>query len=789
MATPADEFSPMPRLFQRALAVFTLLLGAVMAAGGVRLVFAGGSLYYLVAGLALVISALLLWQCRRAGAILLWLTICATWLWALGEVGLNAWALAPRVTILSVLGLLLLWGRDTRARGGGRLRWWVTAGVAVALGAGFMAAQKAGTPAGGTAAPAAGPAIATEWPSWGNAPGGSRYAQVEQLTPANVAGLKVAWTFATGATPHSGGAPALAFEATPLKIGNTLYACSPHNLVFAIDAVSGRQIWRYDPKVDETGLAFANCRGVAYAKLTDIAPGQPCVERLYMGTIDARLVAIDARTGRTCADFGDNGQVSMRRNVGGHEKIYYYHTSVPVVSGKVVVIGSYGLDGQTTNQPSGVIRAYDLRTGALAWDFDPADPARATPLGPDETYVPGTPNSWSVSSTDEALGLVYVPFGVATPDYYGGERSPAGEAYSNTIVALDNQTGLPRWSFQVVHHDVWDYDIASQPVLTDVRLGKATVPALITVSKTGQTFMLDRRTGKPLAGVVEKPVPQGGAPGEHLSPTQPFSVGMPHFSGDRLREAQMWGLTPLDQLWCRIEFNKYRYDGMFTPPSLKGSIQYPGFAGGVNWGSVSVDEGRRLLIVNSLNLATRSTLITPQEARARGMAPAGGGHKTSPEAVRAGVPQLGARYAVLNGVLMSPLGVPCLQPPYGEISAVDLDSRKLVWRKPLGNADRMGPMGLASRLPFPFGLPTVGGAITTSGGLTFIAATPDKRIRAYETASGRLLWQADLPANGNANPMTYIGADGRQYVVIAAGGSGALATNEKNILVAFALPR
>lgn len=782
-------------------AIFALS-GAALLAGGVKLLTLGGSGYYAISGTVLIVVAILLARKKPAAGWLYAAFLILTWAWALWEAGLNGWALVPRVAFFTGLGLIFLlpWvgdhiGYRDRGRRAGRVLLALMALIVVAIGA--IMVVKPGEPGNhadlsGTAFNAA----PTEWKAWGNNDGGARFAQADQITPANVGALQVAWTYATGAAPRPGGAPALAFEVTPLKIGNVLYGCTPHNVLFALDATSGKQVWRHDPPTDDQGIAFANCRGVAYADLAERGmaqtPGEDgegaCTRRIYTGTIDARLLAVDAATGEPCRDFGKEGAVDLRKNIGPHEKMYFYYTSAPTVSGNVVVLGSYGFDGQTLNQPSGVIRAYDLKTGRQSWDFDPADPERTAPLGDDEVYAPGTPNSWSVSSTDEKLGLVYVPLGVATPDYYGGERSPAAEKYSNAILALDNKTGTLRWMFQTVHHDIWDYDIASQPVLTDFPVNGKPVPALISISKTGETFVLDRRTGEPLSRVVEKKVPGDAGAGERASPTQPFSVDMPDFAGKRLAERQMWGLTPFDQLWCRIEFRSLRYDGRYTPPSQQGSLQYPGFAGGVNWGSFSVDPENGLLVVSSNRLPTKSKLITPEEAKARGMKPAGAGVNSSPEAVRAGVPQFGARFAVLNGTLMSPLAVPCLEPPMGELSAVDLKTRKVVWRKPIGTADRMGPMGLKSHLPLTFGLPSVGGSLTTSGGVTFIASTPDKRIHAFDTKTGKLLWQADLPANGNANPMSYVGRDGRQYVVIAAGGSGALATNEKNILVAFALP-
>jgi len=787
-------------------AVFALILvgaGLVLLAGGVRLLGLGGSPYYAVAGVILMMVGALLWRGGKAAVCLYSLFLLVTWGWALWETGGDSWALVPRVALLSGLALVFLLPPIVRHSGWEEyqrqaLRGLLVMGAVLVLVVGAIMVARPGMPrsasGGGMAVSRA---VPTEWRNWGGDPGGSRFVEAGQITPANVAGLKLAWTYKTGAAPRPGGAPALAFEVTPLKIGNRLYGCTPHNVLFALDAVSGREIWHHDPKTDDRGLAFANCRGVAYADLAERGmvaaveaggAGRACVRRIYTGTIDARLLAVDADSGAPCTGFGDDGAVDMRRNIGPHERMYYYYTAAPTVSGKVVVIGSYGFDGQKLRQPSGVIRAYDLRTGQQVWDFDPADPDRRASLADDEIYEPGTPNSWTVSSTDERFGLVYVPLGVATPDYYGGERSPAAEKYSNAIVALDSHSGAVRWFFQTVHHDIWDYDVATQPVLADFRVDGRRVPALISISKTGEMFVLDRRTGKPLSRVEEKRVPQGGAPGEHMSPTQPFSVDMPDFAGRRLTEAEMWGLTPFDQLWCRLEFRSLRYEGRYTPPSLQGSLQYPGFAGGVNWGGYSVDRDRNIVIVNSNRLPTKSRLITPEDAVERGMEPAGAGVKSSPEAVRAGVPQLGARYAVLNGTLMSPLQVPCLQPPVGEISAVDLDTRSVLWRRPIGTADRMGPLGIASHLPLSFGLPTVGGPLTTRGGVTFIASTPDRRIRAFETRSGRLLWQADLPANGNANPMSYVGEDGRQYVVVAAGGSAALASNDANILIAFVLP-
>lgn len=770
----------------RIVAMVLGLVAGLLILGGGQLVVLGGSAYYLLTGIIVLLAAILLWRGDRRGAIAYAAMLAGTVIWALWEAGVDPWALAPRLIGPALLGLLLVLPPVRRGYGAVPIHrgWFMGGGVAMMLLL-LWGAWLSQPVASGAAAAWPDRATASEWRHWGNSAGGDRFAAATQISPANVARLQPAWSFETGAKPRPGGAGALAFEATPVKIGNRLFLCSPHNVIFALDATTGRQLWRFDPQTKDMGHAFANCRGVAYHAFVD--PTAPCGERIYSATIDARLIAIDARNGARCRDFGRNGEVSLTDGIGNYASVLYYVTSTPVVSGNVVVTGSYGLDGQKMDQPSGVVRGYDLASGKPVWAFDPADPERGTPKA---RYAPGTPNMWSVASSDEELGLVYLPFGVATPDFFGGGRSPGAERFSNAIVAVDNRTGRPRWTFQTVHHDLWDYDVAAQPVLTDIRVGNRMVPALVSVSKTGQSFVLDRATGQPLSPVVEKPVPQGAAPGDWTAPTQPFSIAMPAFGAPPLTEATMWGLTPIDQLWCRIAFRKMRYDGAFTPPRQDWSIQYPGSAGGVNWGSVSIDQRRRIMIVNSTNMPSLNHLISAKEVQALGLAPMGTpGQKPSLERFRLGVPQTGAPYGAQNHMFLSPLGVPCIQPPFGTLSAVDLDSRRLLWSKPIGMADSMGPMGIASRLPFTIGLPTLGGSITTASGLTFIASTPDRRLRAVETATGRLLWQTRLPASANATPMTYVGDDGRQYLVIAAGGSAALASNERNVLVAYALPQ
>lgn len=779
------------------LRVYAVLSGAIglwMLAGGTWLVTLGGSPYYLVAGLAVLVAAVLLWRSDFRGALVYAAMLVATLLWALLEAGLDGWALVPRLMGPTIFGLWLItpWARRALGQRPISLWWWIGGLVVIVVTLGIVIHASRPDPIDGQSATAPSAGAPTEWRAWGNSQSGTRYADIDQLTPQNVSGLKVAWMFETHAVPRPGGAMALAFETVPLKVGNTLYGCSPHNVIFAIDAVTGKQIWRYDPQTDDQGLAFANCRGVAYHAVPTADTNTPCAARVYTTTIDARLIALDARDGKPCAGFGNGGMVDLRAGMGPHAKALYYVTSAPIVSGNVLVTGSYVLDGQSVNEPSGVVRGYDLVGGQMVWAFDPANPGSGAPLQPGQTFKPGTPNMWSVASTDEKLGLVYLPMGVATPDFFGGFRTPDVERFSNSIVAVDNKTGKVRWVFQTVHHDLWDYDVASQPVLTDFRTSSGEVrPALITISKTAETFVLDRETGKPLSRVVEQPVPQGAVPGDFTAPTQPFSVDIPNFTGPEPNEKRAWGLTPLDQLWCRIAFKKMRYEGRYTPPREDVSIMFPGSGGGVNWGSVSIDERRRIMIVNSTHMPMHNQLITADEVVKRGMQKMQvGGPGVSLELFRLGVPQWGAPYGgITNNPFLSPLRVPCMQPPFGTVSALNLDTRKVIWSKPIGQADRMGPLGLPSLLPVTIGLPTLGGSLTTKGGLTFIATTPDRRLRAYETATGRLLWQHDMPANANANPMSYIAADGRQYVVIASGGSSALAFNDRNVVIAFAVPR
>lgn len=771
----------------RLFAVILALCGAALAWLGGELLLAGGSAYYLPAGIALLVTAWLTWR-RSAAAVrvfaALWLVTAA---WSLWEAGLNGWALAPRLGMLSAFGLWIMapWFRR-----------WIGVKPSTALTRSVFALVLAGT-VGGTAwlfwndritggtdlsESDPGNVAAGEWHEYGNDPGGSRYSPLSQINADNVGALAPTWTFSLGKEPSGEPAP---FEATPIAVGDRLYFCTGYNDIVALDAETGKQVWRYQAHSDVTGIFGQTCRGVSYYKVPVAAPRSPCAERIYTATIDSRLVAVDARDGKPCAGFGKAGEVNLLAGMSAAPKGYYHVTSPPAVIGGKLVVGGWVTDGQMTGEPSGVIRAFDAASGELVWAWDMGRPDRTGAPPPGETYTPGTPNSWSVMSVDESLGLVFVPTGNATPDYYGGHRSEAMDRYSSSVVALDAATGRPRWSFQTTHHDLWDYDVPAQPVLVNLADSR---PALLQPTKRGELFLLDRRTGSPIAAVTEKPVPVSSLPGERSSPTQPFSTGMPSFAGPRPSEETMWGITPIDQAWCRLQFRRARFDGEMTPIGTdRATITWPGSLGGMNWGSVAVDPVRQIVLVNSSHVVGYNRLLTRAAADLLGLKPLA---KPSFENVAGPVAQQGTPFAAAISPFLSPLLAPCQQPPYGLISAIDLRTRKLLWQKPFGTARDSGPLMLHFGLPIPMGVPNIGGAVVTASGLGFIGATQEHRIRAYDVTTGKELWKATLPAGGNASPMTYWSQrSGRQFVVIAAGGHGGILSGYSDRLIAFALPK
>ncbi len=764
------------------LSLLLLMVGSWLAVGGVWLASLGGSLYYLLSGLVTLAVALLVWRRRLLG---LWLYLglaAVTLAWALAETGMNFWLLLPRLGIplgLTILLLLALW---TRARAANSSASWVGVVVIAALvGVLTSALLGGGGPAASPAAVRTLPTTAdaedaTQWRSYGRTKAGTRYVPADQITPDNVSQLEVAWSYRTGDLPQAypQAQNAYSFQATPLKVDDSLYFCSPRNIVIALAAETGQERWRHDPKIDAAGVYMLACRGVSYHE----SSGTDCPRRILLATLDARLIALNADTGARCPDFGDGGEISLLDGLGEVKPGYYLVSSPPTIIGDVAVVGGFVLDNMSVDEPPGVVRGYAVDSGQQLWAWDAGRPAAAGPWQPGELYTRGSPNAWSLFSADEALGLVYIPTGNATPDYYGGQRSAAQDRYASSVVALQANTGALRWAFQTVHHDLWDYDVGSQPVLVDLPVKGETVPALIQPTKHGEIFLLDRRNGEPLAAVEEQPVPRGSVPGERYSPTQPASVGMPSLTPDPLTEQDMWGATLLDQLWCRIAFRQLRYEGKFTPPGLDRSLAWPGNNGIMNWGSVAVDESRRLMAVSSSYMPLLLQLLP------RDKAPPGENISFDGRGVPIS-PQMGTPYAVsTERPFMSPLGVPCNAPPWGRLSVIDLNSRELLWQRPLGSTRDHAPLGIA--MPGAF---AQGGSIITRGGLIFIAAAQDDYLRAFDVESGEELWKGRLPAGGQATPMSFVSAkNGKQYVVIAAGGHAYLQTTIGDYVVAFSLP-
>ena len=765
---------------------FLLTMGALLAWLGTRLALLGGSPWYLVSGVVMVATAIFGWRRSSISASFYWIFLALNLLWAIWEVGLDGWALAPRLAMPTCIGLYMLSPYYRRHVGlggplrGARILW---PGLALLLVGGIgLAFWVDRTPA--ARSDARGPAPAKpadgEWIAYGNDRGGSRYSPLAQVTPANVGNLRPVWTYRTGKIAN--GKSKATFQANPIKIGDRLYLCAGNNDVIALDPETGRQLWRHNPKTDLAGVYGLTCRGVTYYRVPQ-ARGF-CSERIYTATLDARLIALDAATGQRCRSFGHGGQVDLTEGLGHVDKGYYFVTSPPALVRGRLVLGGWVTDGQKVGEPSGAIRAFDAVTGRFSWAFDVGRPGKHDLPSPGKTFTRGTPNSWAPMSSDEELGLVYVPTGNATPDYFGGYRTALDDRYSSAVVALDADTGSVRWSFQTTHHDLWDYDVASQPSLVNLPGG---VRGLLQPTKRGEIFFLDRVTGKPLQPVVERPVPQGGVAGERLSHTQPYSVGFPSFGGPRPTERRMWGLTPIDQAVCRIRFKEARFDGDMTPLSTEHpTLTFPGYLGGIDWGGVSVDPRRGLMIVNNNQVANYNRLLTRAEADRRGIKPMNAVHMGN---VGGPAAQQGVPYAALVTPFLSPLAIPCQQPPYGRINAVDLRTGKLVWSHLFGTSRDSGPLALPTFVPIPMGVPNIGGSVATASGLTFIGATQENAFRAYETVTGRILWKARLPAGGNASPTTYWStASGRQFVVIAAGGHAGMLSGSSDQIIAYALP-
>ncbi|TPI10497.1 membrane-bound PQQ-dependent dehydrogenase, glucose/quinate/shikimate family [Mesorhizobium sp. B4-1-3] len=776
------------------------LIGAVLAVGGADLVWLGGTIYYVVTGLLLIASGTLILLQRPLGFWLYGVVLAFTLVWSLYEVMLDGWALLPRLVAPAVLGLWIAMPWVAGRLGLRAAYRWIGAGAYVALialvfAAGWMTTAQRWRQNGQIASASAvsNPEFDVapgDWVYYGRTADGHRYSPLTQITPANVNQLKVAWTFHTGDMPRPGEnahGHEFNFEATPIKVGDTMYLCTPHRDVVALDAVTGDQRWRFHPQNDTRSNIYLACRGVAHATLG--ATGDTCSERIISTTADARLFALDARTGQLCPDFGENGYVDLRQGMGVVPPGFHFITSQPMIARGKIILSGWVYDNQTEGEPSGVIRAFDARSGKLAWAWDMGRADPTSPLKPGEIYTRGTPNGWGAYTADDKLGLVFVPMGNATPDYWGAKRRPFDEKYSSAIVALEIDSGRERWHFQTVHHDVWDFDLPIAGSLVDLPDG---TPAMVQTTKHGQLFLLDRRDGHPLAAVDEKPVPQDGLPGDKLSPTEPYSVGMPSLTPARLTGVDTWGVTPIDQMLCRIKLAGSRNDGLFTPPTTQGSILYPAFDGVVDWQGGAIDPARHLFVANTSYIPFTSKATPHDEAVRKGLIypwagwESGQPYPQPPEFANG--PQYGTPYEVTVKPWLNVLDAPCMRPPWGKMVAIDLSTRQIVWERPVGTTRDMGLFKTHYDLPLPTGIFNIGGSSITAGGLIFVGAYADDYIRAIDERNGKVVWRARLPAGGQATPAVYQGRDGREYIAIAAGGHGGLGTRNGDAVIAYALP-
>ncbi len=650
---------------------------------------------------------------------------------------------------------------------------------------------------------AAAPVVtAAQWLHYGGNPGGQQYSELDQINADNVQQLEIAWQYRTGELErHSELHTATAkVQVNPILLpeaaGGHLAICTPFNRVVALDPETGTERWVHQPEVriggyasadDPEGLAappFANCRGLTYWEDQRLPADATCRHRLFMATNDLKLIALDARSGKPCAGFGDDGIVDVEAEVlQAHPPAAIGEVrfpSPPVIVNGVLVVGSSVRDNHRANAPSGAVRAFSAHDGERLWTFDPVprDPTDTAwkEWMPDAAAHTGGANVWGPMSVDEELDLVFMPTSEPSPDFYGGTR-PGDNPYADSLVALRGATGEVAWYFQTIHHDVWDYDNAAQPTLIELQRDGEAFPAVIQATKTGMLFIFHRATGEPYFPIEERPVPTDGVPGERLSSTQPFPVKPPPLVPQGMHREQLWGATFMDRLQCQRKYANYRFGPIYTPPSLEGTVIVPSTAGGINWGGVAVDPRARILVTKVLRMGHFAQLIRQDDIATR--SPQAGENQMGAPAALLGTP-----YALRQGPLVSPMFMPCTEPPWAELVAVDLEAGEILWRRPLGVLDRLMPIPL----PLRWGTASFGGPIITAGGLIFIGATQDDRFRAFDLVSGEELWSRRLPTGAFALPMSYSIA-GRQYIVVASGGHPFIYPHPGDYLTAFALPR
>lgn len=607
-------------------------------------------------------------------------------------------------------------------------------------------------------------AAEANWSAYGGGPAGEQYHPATDINPGNVAQLEVAWVYRTGESSEgSQGNPGTLLQVTPIQFEDSLLLCTARNDIVALDASTGRERWRYAAQVARDTAFYGSqyCRGVALWE--GLKTESPCSARVFEATIDGVIHAVDARTGQRCRDFGSDGRIDLNAlDYLGQGRIF--NTSPPAIARDTVIVGGAFYDNKHGDALDGLIRGFDVRSGRLKWSWNPIPPHLSKAVG--------GANAWAPLAVDTSRNWVFIPTGSPSYDVLGVNRKdPVPEA--NAVVALDAETGEFIWSFQTVHHDLWDYDLASMPTLTTIDWQGKPRDVVVQGTKQGFVYVLDRDTGEPVFPVEDKPVPTSDVPGELASPTQPVPTRPPPLTSQRITADEAWGPLLFDRLSCRKKLAALHNEGLFTPPSLQGSVLHPSFLGGINWGGIAIDPKRQLAVVNSANLVASVTLIPRTEYEPRKHLPEGFSFYE----------MRGAPYVLVRGVLRSPLGAPCNPPPWGRLTAIDLRSGEFAWQVPFGRAVIAG-----LRTPEQWGAPNQGGPLVTGGGLVFIAASPDPYLRAYDIRTGHLLWEGELPVPAFASPMTYRDASGRQLVVIAAGGSAGFETDLDDAIIAFALP-
>ena len=791
------------------------LLGIPLTLGGGYLLSLGGSAFYFISGVVVLVVAYATLKRLRWAAPLYAIWMVVLLVWSLWEAGLHWWPLATRLGLPAIIGFIMAIPASRRnaheeqafTSGKPVLAMSILSALVALIGIPFHLHETSGKLSMEVVNPDAktGDTEQAEgdWAAYAGSHHGQRFSKLSQITPENVDKLDVAWQIRTGDMKGPGDVGETTYQATPLKIKDSLYLCTPHSMAIALDADTGSEKWRFDPQSGlEKGRQHQTCRGLAYyadalqpvaAAVAQVAAEQPaeqaavvtaaanaaqCKTRVFLPSSDAKLYALDAETGQPCADFGDKGAIDLTHNMPNKQPGYLNPTSPPVIAGDTLIIGASVNDNYAVESPSGVIRAYDVHTGKLLWNWDSGNPQATEPFdpaNPAQVYKASSPNSWTVFSADTQLGMVYVPLGNRVPDQLGQYRNEHEEKYTAAVVALDLKTGKLRWHQQTVHHDLWDMDLASQPVLLDLDLPKGRTPALVLPTKQGDVYVLDRRDGTPVHAVTERPAPQGtDVPGEHTVPTQPVSALS--FEPPQLTEADMWGASLIDQMLCRIQFKQLRYEGRYTAPSKQGTLVYPGNFGTFNWGSVAVDPQRQVMFGMPTYLAFVSTLIPREELQGDTVMNLGEQGINANE---------GAGYAVKMHPFLSPMGVPCQTPPWGTVAAADLRTGKIAYQYRNGTIRDLSPIPL----PIKVGVPGIGGPLMTASGVAFLGAAVDNNFRAYDVATGNVLWDVRLPAGGQATPMTYLNSQGEQMVVLVAGGHGSIGTKAGDYVIAYKLKK